>query len=252
MLTDLQVARYSRQIILPSVGGRGQQQLLSAAVTVAGRPGMARVVAMYLAAAGIGRVFLIGAGRAVCDDLETLNPDCRVTDVGWPLADAALDRMIDQSRAVVCAAGGTTTGARLDTRCLVARRPLLYGRVSGTLGEAALLGAGPDGEPCFECYSRHGTPDHAAATVAPPMPAGAAHGALAAAIGAFIGTILATEAIKLTLNLGSLLAGHRLVYDALSGTLSNAAIGATPGCVACSARQGGGSSVRMESGDWNR
>ena len=242
VLTDLQIARYSRQIILPSVGGRGQQQLLSAAVAVAGRPEMARVAAVYLAAAGVGQLFLIGEDRAVCNDLETLNPDSHVRGVGWPLTDEAVDEIVRQSSAVVCADASPATVARLGTRCLAVERPVLIGRVTGAVGEVALVGGGQREGPCFECFSQTSAAIRAEGADAPR-----AHNAetaidvvLSGVIGGFIGTIIATEVIKLTLNLNSTLAGRRLTYGALSGWMSVDDIMPMPNCPVCGSREIGG------------
>jgi molybdopterin/thiamine biosynthesis adenylyltransferase len=240
MLTDVQVARYSRQIILPAVGGRGQQQLLSAAVTVAGQSGMARAAAVYLAAAGIGRLFLIGAERMVGTDLETLNPDCHVTNIERPLADAAANQIVGQSRAVVCANADVATIALLATQCLVQRRPLVYGQASGAFGDAALIGSEQGGGPCYECFSQQGARARTeGADASCTGTAAADHAVFADAIGGFIGSIVATEVIKLTLNLGSTLMSRRLTYDALAGRMSTTDIHAVPTCAMCGSRRVG-------------
>jgi len=244
MLTDLQIARYSRQIILPAVGGRGQQQLLSAAVAVAGQSEMARTAAVYLAAAGIGRLFLIGAQRTFCDDLETLNPDCRVTAVERQLTGAAANRIVMESGVVVCAGADPATVALLATQTLDWRRPFLYGRVTGTVGEITSLGGGRTGRPCYACLSRQIARDRAEGSDAlcTPTATTAVHTALSGAIGALVGSIVAADVITLLLNLGSTLTSRRITYDALTGRMSATAIRPLPNCPVCGSPQQGGPS----------
>ena len=95
MLTDTQIERYSRQIILPQVGGNGQERLLQSSVAIAGAGAVAEVAALYLAGAGIGRIVLHGRGRAALrSDLLELNPDVEATVSDAPLGVVSADVLV--------------------------------------------------------------------------------------------------------------------------------------------------------------
>lgn len=237
MLTDLQIARYSRQIILPAVGGRGQQQLLSTAVAVAGSAAMACAAGLYLAAAGVGRLCLIGCARDVRDDLETVNPDCHVTCSESPSAGHDAAQIVSQSDIVVCADTCADTAALLNAQCLAWHRPLAVGCVNGAFGHVALLGGSLQGGACYQCLRQNAAPEDCSWPDPAPngSPGASAQAALSGAVGAFIGSVLATEVIKLTLGLEPTLKGRRLVYDAVNVTMSETNIIRVPHCVACGA-----------------
>ena len=104
MLTDVQIDRYSRQIILPEVGGRGQERLLAARVALIGAGVMAATAARYLTGAGIGELRLSADLAALSDELRDLNPDVTVSAgdadasttvvIAGDLAGSALDRCV--------------------------------------------------------------------------------------------------------------------------------------------------------------
>lgn len=172
LLSDEQIDRYSRQIILPEVGGRGQQRLLAAHVAVAGAAAGVEWAAVYLAAAGVGRLTVAG-GRDLAARLGDLNADVRVIA-------AAGDGALAPDVAVLAAAGGEALAG-------LGRVPLV------AFGAGGVTVARPDdaGSPCAACAV-----DLAGGADLPPT-------AVAAAA-----TVACTEALKLVLGIGVSLAGR--------------------------------------------
>jgi adenylyltransferase/sulfurtransferase len=165
MLSDAQVERYSRQILLPEVGGRGQALLLGARVAVAGRgPAAAHAVTM-LGRAGVG---LLDVERGL-PPLPELAPDCRVAP--W---DARLETPADVVVDLGLDAAGTNA---LGRSTAVAGRPLVRGMVGA---EAEIVVVTLVGRPCFACCGTEVLPEPAEPSGGLAAPAALALGALAA------------------------------------------------------------------------
>ena len=221
MLSDAQIERYSRQIILPQIGGRGQAALLSSTVGVCGTGGMAATAALYLAAAGVGT---LGVAPALVETLDGVNPDCRVLPRAWddtPSATAAAAG----AAAVLCAGVAPDVMRRMNAVCLAVRVPLLCGASTGASAWMCVTaGFGPTA-PCFGCLAA--SLEDSGDAEALPL------GAVAAAL---IGTLLATAAIKLVLGIGAGDVGRLLVYDAAGTVVSQVARAKDPACSACRGR----------------
>lgn len=221
-LSELQIERYSRQIILPEVGSRGQCRLLQSAVTVIGdgRPGY--TVMSYLTAAGVGRVAwhasedtLSGGGREVQDDLRDLNPDVHLTVERFdPAADSA---------APAEPAGALLIAVPADARTLTAanllatrqRAPLLVGIAVGQTGCVAAFA----GCPCASCWE-----------VSWPLSTSAREDSAVAGV---IGALTALWALQLLLGIGARRWGTVLQYDGRTSTMTESPVAARPGCPAC-------------------
>jgi adenylyltransferase/sulfurtransferase len=195
-LSDAQIERYSRQILLPDVGGRGQERLLTTRVAIRGTDLSAVVAATLLGRAGIGRLELADAL-----DVPELSPDCRVTRAGgeYPLrADLVVD--------VGDGSGATHAG----------ERPLLIGRLGGAAAVLVTL----VGRPCFQCVDPADLPSSAGV-------AGEPLGSLAARA---LGALAATEALRLLLLPPH---GRRTVVDVDRGTVESRALAHSTTCPAC-------------------
>src|SRR5215468_9769083 len=140
-LSDPQIDRFSRQIILPQIGGVGQQRLLQSSVAIGGRDDhLAEIVALSVVGAGIGRVALHGPDRdALRSALIDLNPDAAVTLASGGLGSIAADVLV-----ACCAAL-----ADVD-RAARSRRPLIAGGIDGAGGWFVLAGA----DVCASCAAR--------------------------------------------------------------------------------------------------
>ncbi len=204
MLTDAQIERYSRQIILPELGGRGQAKLLSASVTLVGDGHLAAAAALYLVAAGIGRV---AVGGAHVDLVADLNPDCRVV----PLSDGLLEQALADSSVVVCADVRSELRSRIHCAGGVARRQLLWGFAQGGVGAVSICASDRDGVECRAC----GLEQAERATCA-----GRADDPLATITAGLIGTLLATNVLKSVIGMETYSPGRVLVFEAREGTFS--------------------------------
>jgi molybdopterin/thiamine biosynthesis adenylyltransferase len=220
MLTDEQIERYSRQIILPELGGRGQERLLSAAVALVGTGELGMSAALYLAAAGVGT---LGVGTAVAAAIAGLNPDCRTRPLAAALgSDAALAIARDYDL-VVAADLAPEACSSLNAACVARRRPLLWGKTTGCAGYAAVFAGHRTDGPCFNCMR-------------PPLPPTGAHpDVLAVTTAAFIGTLLATEAIKILIGIEATRTQRMLIFDALETTVREGSVSKDPQCDTCGA-----------------
>ena len=230
MLSDTQVERYSRQIILPQVGGRGQLALLSATVAIRGSNEMATTAALYLAAAGVGRLCVSPATLAA---IEAVNPDCQLVleDGGEPTAMDAV-----RPAAVLCAGAGPDICVRVNAACVAMHVPMIVGEAAdalgafgalGTLGWMSICAGHEPGTPCYRCLSPRFESVRRSDTVlalAPPL------GTVTAG---FIGTLMATEAMKIMLRLRVAYAGRLVTFDALAGEIHEEPVAKDPQCAVC-------------------
>lgn len=162
-LSDAQIDRYSRQIVLPEIGGAGQQRLLTARVAVAGAGELAATVVRYLAGAGVGHLALYGASRALVDELHDLNPDVAVTLSPRFSTDAQAD----------VAVAADVARADLDA---IATTPLIVAGVAGSEGWLAVVEPGA----CTQCPARQA----AASLDGTPAAATPLHGPAVGVVGA--------------------------------------------------------------------
>jgi molybdopterin/thiamine biosynthesis adenylyltransferase len=233
-LTDQEILRYSRHIILPEVGGRGQRRLKSASVLLAGLGAAGSAAALYLAAAGVGRIGLWDPGLVAPGDLESCIAHDR-SRLGWPRARSAAEPL----RAINPDALVEVIDRESD---LIGRLPE-YQILLGSLGDweelldhlprgaAAVLCAvhGARGavaafqasEPCYRCLGANRARELGL------FPEGA--GGVAAAAGV-IGVVAATEAIKLVLGIGQPLFGRVLTYDGWTARFREEGFRCRPDC----------------------
>lgn len=248
-LSDAQLLRYARQILLPGLGYEGQRRLLGARVLVVGLGGLGSPVAMYLAAAGVGHLILADADRVDLSNLQrqilhttervglakvdsarrtlaALNPEIRLEGVGERLSAANLPALVAGVDLVVDGSDNFATRFAVNDACCAAGVPLVSGAAIRTEGQVAVFSGRPGG-PCYQClYPRDGGEDETCS----------ANGVLAPLVG-IIGSIQATEALKVLAGLGEPLFGHLLVLDALTMDWRRLRLGADPRCPVCAARR---------------
>ena len=238
--------RYSRHLLLPQVGEDGQRRLKAARVLVVGAGGLGSPVALYLAAAGVGTLGLVDY-----DDVDLSNLQRQVLHgsaaVGRSKLDSARERLHDinphvhlelhatrltSSNALEIARGydlivdGTDNFA---TRYLVSDAsvllgiPNVYGAVHRFEGQASVFGT--PGGPCYRCLFRDPPP--------PELVPSCAEAGVLGVVPGLVGTVQATEALKILLGLGDTLAGRLLTIDALSMEFRTIDIARDPECPAC-------------------
>ena len=245
-LTRDELVRYSRHLMLPDIGLDGQRRLKAARVLCIGAGGLGSPAMMYLAAAGVGTIGLVDEDAV---DLSNLQRQIvhGTSDVGRPKLASAADRLRDinphvrlESHEVMFAAGnalelvtsydvivdGTDnfpTRYLVNDACVLAGRPNAYGSISRFEGQASVF-AMPDG-PCYRCLHPEPPP--------PGLIPSCAEGGVLGVLPGIIGTIQATEAVKLILGIGEPLVGRFLLYDALRMQFRVIRLPKDPDCPVC-------------------
>jgi molybdopterin/thiamine biosynthesis adenylyltransferase len=245
--TDDEVERYARHLVLREVGGPGQQRLKAASVLIVGAGGLGAPAALYLAAAGVGRIVLVDADVVDASNLQrqVIFADA---DVGRPKVEAAAQRLRalnphvhvdpvpvhleacnapDIVRGVDLVLDGTddfATRFAVNEACVREARTLVSGAIGRWTGQVGVF----RGRPCYRCLVPEVPPD------AETCVAVGVVGALAGVVG----SMMALEAIKLIAGAGDPLAGRLMIYDGLAGETRTVKIGADPECPVCGGRAG--------------
>lgn len=244
-MNDDQLLRYSRQIMLPSVGIEGQERLLVARVLVVGLGGLGSAAAMYLAAAGVGTLLVadfdivdlsnlqrqilhtttrIGMPKvdSALEGLKALNPQVRIEGFQGSIDADSLPDLLDGVDAVVDGCDNFATRFAVNEACFRAGVPLISGAAIRTEGQVALFAGGPGG-PCYQClYPRDGNLDETCT----------ANGVLAPLVG-IIGSIQAAETLKVLTGAGDPLYGRLLLMDAMTMEFRSVRLPADPHCPIC-------------------
>ncbi|HYE44163.1 MAG TPA: molybdopterin-synthase adenylyltransferase MoeB [Caulobacter sp.] len=236
-----EVDRYARQLVLREIGGPGQQRLRAARVLIVGAGGLGAPAALYLAAAGVGRITLSDEDTVSLSNLQR-QVLYAGADVGRAKTAAAAERLkglnphvaVEAAPAITVAnAAGLVAGHDLvldgtdsfETRlvvsdaCLAAGIPLVSGAIGRWTGQVGVFA----GRPCYRCLVPEVPPD--AETCAAVGVVGALAGV--------IGSMMALEAVKLIVGAGQPLTGRLLIYDGLAGETRTVKVGPDPACPAC-------------------
>lgn len=248
-LSDEELERYARHIVLREIGGSGQARLKAGKVLVAGAGGLGSPVLLYLAAAGIGTIGIVDfddvslsnlqrqiahrtadVGRAKTqsadDAIGAINPHVKVVQHNVRLtADNALD-IIGAYDIVADGSDNFATRFLINDACFFAKKILVSAAVTEFDGQLATFKAHDGAHPCYRCIFPE------------PPPAGTAPscsetGVLGAAAGV-MGTLQALEVIKEIAKVGESLAGHLLIYDALVTSFRKVRVKRDPECALCS------------------
>lgn len=245
-LTQAQRDRYSRHLLLPEVGERGQERLLKSRVLLLGAGGLGAPAAMYLAAAGVGTIGLVDAdvvdesnlqrqiihsksrvGMAKVDSAEAfisdLNPDVKVVKFKERLNSENVDRIFDGWDVVVDGCDNFPTRYLVNDASLKHKIPIVHGSIFRFDGQVTTFV--PWQGPCYRCLYPEPPPAHLA-------PSCAEAGVLGILPGV-VGTLQATEAIKVLLGKGDLLNGRLLQYDSMGMTFRVFKLRRNTACPAC-------------------
>jgi len=245
-LSNEEVARYSRHLIMPEVGMDGQLKLKAASVLCIGAGGLGSPVAMYLAAAGVGRIGIVDF-----DVVEHSNLQRQVIhttpDVGRPKLDSARDRLnalnpevevethdvaLSSENALELLVGydiivdGTDnfpTRYLVNDACVILGKPNVYGSIFRFEGQASVF-ATKDG-PCYRCLYPEPPP--------PGLVPSCAEGGVLGILPGVIGTIQATETVKLIIGVGEPLVNRFMIYDALRMRFRELKLRRDPECPVC-------------------
>ena len=246
--TEEQIERYSRHIILPEVGGKGQEKLLSAKVFVLGAGGLGSPALYYLAAAGVGTigiadgdvVELTNLQRQIIHDtprvgtkktesakqtIEGLNPDVKVVTYDERVTADNIRGIIRDYDIVMDGSDNFPTRFLMNDAAFFEKKPLVSGSMFRFEGQVSVFRGYEEGRPCYRCL--YGEPP-------PPGLAPSCNEAgILGALAGVIGVVQAVEAIKLILGIGDTLDGRLLVFDALRMTFRKMEIRKDPGCALC-------------------
>ena len=237
-----EVERYARHLVLKEVGGPGQQKLRAASVLVVGAGGLGGPAAMYLAAAGVGRIGLADPdavslsnlqrqvlfstedlGRAKVDAggerLVLLNPHVNVDAYAARVEPRNAVSLVSEFDLVLDGTDDFETRAAVNAACVATARPLVSGALGRWSGQVGVF----EGRPCWRCLVPETPPD--AETCAAVGVVGALAGVL--------GSMMALEAVKRLTGAGEPLTGRLLIYDGLAGAARVVGVPADPACPVC-------------------
>ncbi|MEW6330939.1 MAG: molybdopterin-synthase adenylyltransferase MoeB [Pseudomonadota bacterium] len=245
-MDDQQLLRYSRHILLPQVGVDGQQKLLDARVLIIGLGGLGSPAAMYLAASGVGHLVIVDHDRVELSNLQRqivhntesigqdktasaqaglqrLNPDIRVTTFNKTLGADELAEQVRLADAVVDASDNFATRFSLNRLCVEYKKPLVSGAAIRMEGQVTTFRPDIPGSPCYRCLYQD--MDEIAETcsetgVLSPVPG-------------IIGSIQATETIKVLTGVGRTLHGRLLLLDAQTMEWHDMVLRKDPDCPVC-------------------
>ncbi|HEV8339720.1 MAG TPA: molybdopterin-synthase adenylyltransferase MoeB [bacterium] len=245
MLTREQLERYSRQILLEEIGLAGQRRLLESRVLVVGAGGLGSPSALYLAAAGVGTIGIVDGDRVELNNLhrqilhttagigaaktesarrtiEGLNPDVTVRLFQTTLSSENALEIIGEFDLVVNGSDNFPTRYLVNDACVFLKKPLIDASILKWEGQATTF---LPGEGCYRCLFPTPPP--------PGVVPSCAEGGVLGALAGFMGTLQATEAVKVLLGRGRTLANRLLLYDALENDFRVVRWARNPACPVC-------------------
>jgi len=246
-LSSEQRARYSRHLLIPEVGEAGQQKLLQSRVLLIGAGGLGSPASLYLAAAGVGTLGIVDAD--VVDDsnlqrqivhstdrlgepkvlsakrtLEGLNPDVEVRTYEERLTSENVERILgDGWDVIVDGADNFPTRYLVNDASVWHRIPVVHGSIYRFEGQVTVFN--PFEGPCYRCLFPQPPP--------PELAPSCAEGGVLGVLPGIIGSLQASEALKLLLGIGDTLQGRLLLFDALAGTFDEVTVKRDAACPVC-------------------
>ncbi len=246
-LSHQEIKRYSRHLIMPEVGLSGQKKLKAASALLIGTGGLGSPLAMYLAAAGVGRIGLVDYdvvdasnlqrqvvhGTATIGKLKVesardrildINPDIQVDVYNELFTSATAMRIAEPYDIIIDGTDNFPTRYLVNDVCVLLGKPNVYGSIFRFEGQASVFWA--EHGPCYRCLFPEPPP--------PGLVPSCAEGGVFGVLPGTVGTIQATEAIKLIIGAGDVLVGRLLLYDALAMTFDEVKLRKNPNCLVCS------------------
>jgi len=245
-LSHEEIRRYGRHLILPEVGLDGQVKLKSASVLLVGAGGLGSPLALYLAAAGIGRIGIVDfdvvdesnlqrqvlhstpyVGRPKLDSakdrIHSINPNVEVELFSTRLTSENALGILGSYDVVADGTDNFPTRYLVNDACVLLRKPNVYGSIFRFEGQVSVFSA--PGGPCYRCLYADPPP--------PGLVPSCAEGGVLGVLPGIVGTIQATEALKLILGIGEPLVGRLLLVDALTMKTRELRLRRNPGCKVC-------------------
>lgn len=246
-LSNEEVRRYSRHLIMPEVGIEGQRKLKASSVLLIGTGGLGSPTALYLAAAGIGRMGLVDydivddtnlqrqiihgqstLGKSKLDSAEQrirdLNPYIQIDKYNVPLTSENALELFAPYDVIIDGTDNFPTRYLVNDACVKLGKPNVYGSIFRFEGQLSVFYA-KEG-PCYRCMFPEPPP--------PGLVPSCAEGGVLGILPGTIGTMQATEAIKILLGIGQPMIGRMMLYDALEMSFSTIKVRKNPACPVCS------------------
>lgn len=245
-LREDQIERYSRQIILPNIGGKGQEKLLNAKVLIIGAGGLGSPCALYLASAGIGKIGIADSDKVELNNLQRqilhstssigktkvesakermtgINSDVEVVAYNFRLTSENILDIIRGYDIIVDGSDNFPTRYLVNDACVLSGRPLSHGGIFKFDGQAMTIL--PHKSACYRCLFPEPPP--------PGFVPSCQEAGILGAVAGIIGTIQANEVLKYILEIGNLLAGKLLVFNALDSSFRQVKVPKDPKCPIC-------------------
>jgi adenylyltransferase/sulfurtransferase len=246
-LSEEQLQRYSRHIILPEVGGKGQKKISNAKVFIVGAGGLGCPVGYYLAAAGVGTIALVDNDTVELSNLqrqiahsvntlgfnkadsarktfEALNPDVRINVIKERVNSRNIINLIKDYDIVVDGSDNFPTRYLINDACVMLKKPLVSGAILRFEGQVTTIIPGEG--PCYRCLFEDPPP--------PGLVPSCQEAGVLGVLPGVIGALQATEVLKLVLQKGEPLKGLLLIYGALGTNFRKVKIPKNPSCPICS------------------
>ncbi|OGL42123.1 MAG: adenylyltransferase [Candidatus Schekmanbacteria bacterium GWA2_38_9] len=243
--SEEQIERYSRQIILPEIGGKGQKKLLNSKVLIIGAGGLGSPSSMYLAAAGVGKIGIADSDvvdlsnlqrqilhkteninrkkvDSALDTLKGINPDIEVVPLNIRIDSKNIIDIIDEYDVVVDGSDNFPTKFLINDACVMKKKPLSIAGILRFMGQ--ILTVVPGKSACYRCVFEK-----------PPEPGSipsCREAGVIGAVGGLVGMIQATEVIKMLLGIGKLIDGIMIV-ETIGMTLRKIKIHPNKSCPVC-------------------
>lgn len=244
--TEEQIKRYSRHIILPEVGGKGQKKLLSSKVLLIGAGGLGSPAAYYLAAAGVGTIGIVDFDvvdlsnlqrqilhstndigkpkvESAKETLTALNPDVKVIPYKEKLTSENIMEIIRDYDVIVDGCDNFPTRYLVNDACVLSGKVNVHGSIFRFEGQATVFD--PKNGPCYRCLYPVPPP--------PGMVPSCQEAGVLGVLPGIIGTIQAVETIKILLGIGNTLTGRLLLFDALRMSFRELKLKKDPACPVC-------------------
>ncbi len=246
-MTDEQLLRYSRHILLDEIGIEGQQRFLAAHALIIGAGGLGSPVALYLATAGVGGVTIVDDDTVDLTNLQrqiahtvlrigqpkvssaalamhAINPEVQVVALNQRADAALLDRLVAAADVVIDCSDNFSTRHVVNAACVAYAKPLVSGAALGFDGQVSVFDSSRAACPCYACvFPPNDAPDEVNC---------ATMGVFAPLVG-IIGSVQAAEALKLLAGVGESLAGRLLMLEARTMEWTQVRVGRNPECPVC-------------------
>jgi sulfur-carrier protein adenylyltransferase/sulfurtransferase len=246
-LDETQRQRYSRHLLIPEVGEEGQLRLLDSRILLIGAGGLGSPAALYLAAAGVGTLGIVDDDAVDATNLqrqivhsterlgepkaesakrtiEALNPDVTVKTFEERLTSENVDRILGEGwDVIVDGADNFPTRYLLNDASVWHGIPVVHGSIYRFEGQVTVFQ--PHEGPCYRCLFPEPPP--------PELAPSCAEGGVLGVLPGVVGSIQATEALKLALGIGDPLVGRLLLFDALAASFSEVSLRRDPACLVC-------------------